>query len=114
MACTLVCVLGLVLSSCTGRSNARLLTRGAPVPTTDVTPVPLDSPETPADLAVPVDNDPTPVLVRPRPTGAASRSSGGGSVRPAAPVARPAPPRPVPVANLAPPGRPPYVWAVVI
>jgi hypothetical protein len=119
---TLFALLGLGLAACSpghNRANGRLLTRDAPVPTTEVA-APDGAPATPAADAAAgqATNDPTPVLVRPRPTGGAtggapSRSSGGGGARPAVAVARPNP-RPVPFSNLAPPGATPRVWAVVI
>jgi hypothetical protein len=116
-ACALLVSFGLAACSTAHSESAHLLTRDAPVPTTEVA-----APDAVADSpAVATTNDvgpadPTPVL-RPRPSGGGDRpSGGGGGARPSTghAVARPTPPRPVAFPNLAPPGQGPKVWAVVI
>jgi len=116
IACTLLFGLGLAACSTAHSATGRLLTRDAPVPTStpDASSAAADTP------AVATTNDvgpadPTPVL-QTHTTG--SRSSGGGgggaAVGTGHTVARAAPARPAPFANLAPPGATPNVWAVVI
>ena len=112
-ACVLL--LGLCLAGCSkggGAATGKLLTRDAPVATTDDTVAGAPGPDTPAP---PTTNDvgpadPTPAL---RIVRSAGHGSGGGTPTARA-VARATPPRPQPFANLAPPGATPPVWAVII
>jgi Caspase domain len=119
-ACVLL--LGLALAACSkaNSQDARLLTRAEPVPTTEA-PAPAgaaaDTPPPPTTVDI-GPFDPTPVL-RPRSGGgggghASSGGGGGGGGATGHAVARPAPARPAPFSNLAPPGATPNVWAVVI
>ena len=114
-ACVLL--IGLGLAACSKAHNetaGKLLTRDAPVPTTEA-PAPdgaaADTPATPTTNDV-GPADPTPVL-RPRAVGTSGGGGGGGGSTGHA-VARPAPARPAPFSNLAAPGATPNVWAVVI
>ncbi|MBV8159366.1 MAG: caspase family protein, partial [Acidimicrobiia bacterium] len=119
VACMLL--LGLGLAACSqahGAAVGTLLTRGGPVPTTEAPVADAPAADTPAS---PTTNDigptdPTPAL---QPLAGGSRGgfvSGrtGGGYPTGHAVARPAPARPAPFANLAAPGATPPVWAVVI
>ena len=112
--CLAACVLllGLGLAACSTSHNesaGRLLTRDAPVPTTDAAAPDGAAPDTPGAATNDVGSaDPTPAL---RPVAGRVGYTGGSTAHA---VARPSPGRPQPFANLAPPGATPNVWAVVI
>ncbi|MBV8236330.1 MAG: caspase family protein [Acidimicrobiia bacterium] len=108
-ACALLLGLGLVACSNAHHASGRLLTRDAPVPTTDAVGPDGTAPDTPAAATNDVGpGDPTPAL---RPVAGGGGYTGGSTAHA---VARPTPGRSDPFANLAPPGATPNVWAVVI